>query len=201
MAQRKPKQSKPRKTVKAASRSRATKSTAPADVRADPGWDRLENALASPAARGKSRTPAQAELDRLFDEAEQQHLQRLARRAKLVRARQAPLGNVVFLPGITGSNLDVIEPGGDKDHIWVNLWRIIRGRLSELQLAANGNTEADPNLRVLASGINKSFYARAIMALRARWNVEPLAYDWRRDIDQASDLLAEFIRARFADKP
>ena len=201
MAQRKPKKQKPRKTVKSASRSRAARSAASPDVRADPGWDRLENALASPTARGKSRTASQAELDRLFDATEQQHLQRLARRAKLVRARQTPLGNVVFLPGITGSNLDVIAPHGDKDHIWVNLWRIIRGRLSELQLAANGSTEADPSLRVLASGINKSFYARAVMALRARWNVEPLAYDWRRDIDQASDLLAEFIRARFADKP
>ena len=83
MAQRKPKKNKPRKTVKAASKSRALKSTAPPDVRADPGWDRLENALASPAARGKSRTASQAELDRLFDETEQQHLQatRAAREA------------------------------------------------------------------------------------------------------------------------
>ncbi len=200
MAQRKLKK-KPRKAVKTAGKSRTPKSSAPLDMPGDPGWDRIENALASTAPRGKSRTAAQTEVDRLFDETEQQHLKRLARRAKLVRSRQAPLGNVVFLPGITGSNLDVTDAGGDKDHIWVNLWRIIRGRLTELQLSASGNTEADPSLRVLASGINKTFYARAVMALRARWNVEPLAYDWRRDIDQASDLLADFIRARFADRP
>ncbi|HVG05525.1 MAG TPA: M17 family peptidase N-terminal domain-containing protein, partial [Burkholderiaceae bacterium] len=197
MAQRKQRKNKPRKTSKLASTSRTR--TAP-DVYADPDWDRLENALASPAPRGK-RTKAQAEVDRLFDEDEQQHLKRLARRAKLVRSRQAPIGNVVFLPGITGSNLDVIDAGGDKDHIWINLWRIIRGRLNELRLASSGNAEADGRLRVLASGVNKTFYARAVMALRARWNVEPLAYDWRRDIDQASDLLADFIRARFADRP
>ncbi|HVE90004.1 MAG TPA: CHAT domain-containing protein [Burkholderiaceae bacterium] len=197
MAQRKPRKNKPRNTSKPTSKSRAR--TAP-DVHADPGWDRLENALASPAPRGKSRK-AQAEVDRLFGEDEQQHLIRLARRAQLVRSRQAPLGNVVFLPGITGSNLDVIDAGGDKDHIWINLWRIIRGRLNELRLASSGNAEADGRLRVLASGVNKTFYARAVMTLRARWNVEPLAYDWRRDIDQASDLLADFIRARFADRP
>lgn len=201
MAQRKAKKNNPRKAVKTARRSRAIKSSVPLDAPLDPGWERLENALASTAPRGKSRSAAQAEVDRLFDENEQQHLKRLARRAKLVRSRQAPLGNVVFLPGITGSNLDVTDAGGDKDHIWVNLWRIIRGRLTELQLAASGNTEADPSLRVLASGVNKTFYARAVMALRARWNVEPLAYDWRRDIDQASDLLADFVRARFADRP
>ena len=201
MAQRKQTKSKPRKGGSAVKKTRTARASVVGDTRSDPGWDRLENALAAAAPRGKSRTAAQAEVDRLFDEDEQQHLKRLARRAKLVRSRQAPLGNVVFLPGITGSNLDVINAGGDKDHIWINLWRILRGRLAELQLAASGNTEADGTLRVLASGVNKTFYARAVMALRARWNVEPLAYDWRRDIDQASDLLADFIRARFADRP
>jgi pimeloyl-ACP methyl ester carboxylesterase len=49
--------------------------------------------------------------------------------------------------------------------------------------------------------VNKQFYARAIVALRAHWNVEPFAYDWRKDIDEASDNLAELIGARFPGQP
>ena len=154
MAQRRQKKSKPRKTVAAVKKTRTARASGVVDSQPDPGWDRLENALAAPAPRGKSRTAAQAEVDRLFDEDEKQYLQRLARRAKLARSRAAPLGNVVFLPGITGSNLDVIDASGDKDHIWINLWRILRGRLAELKLAPNGNAEANGDLRVLASGIN-----------------------------------------------
>lgn len=183
------------------SSKRSTRANISAQRSARSSWDDLEDALAGAAPRGKSRTAARAEADRLFDENEQQHLRQLARRAQLARSRAAPLGNVVFLPGITGSNLDVTDASGDKDHIWINLWRILRGRLGELRLAASGNQEANAALSVLASGINKTFYARAVMALRARWNVESFAYDWRRDIDEASDLLAAFVRARFADQP
>ena len=189
--------SKTRRAV-AAKKTPASRSR---DSLPDPSWDNLADALAGAAPRGRSRAAGQAEVDRLFNKDEQQHLQQLARRSKLARSRAAPLGNVVFLPGITGSNLDVIDAGGDKDHIWINLWRILTGRLSDLQLAVGGSTEANPALTVRASGINKTFYARAVLALRARWNVEPLAFDWRRDIDEASDLLAEHIRARFNNRP
>jgi hypothetical protein len=115
MARRTQKKSKPRKIVGTVKKKRTARAIGGFDARPDPGWDRLENALAAAAPRGKSRTAAQAEVDRLFDEDEKQHLQRLARRAKLARSRAAPLGNVVFLPGITGSNLDVTHASGDKD--------------------------------------------------------------------------------------
>ncbi|HYM48394.1 MAG TPA: CHAT domain-containing protein, partial [Burkholderiaceae bacterium] len=99
-----------------------------------------------------------------------------------------------------GSNLAVIDSGGDKDNIWINLWRILTGRLADLQLDASGSGEADGDLRAEVTGINKSFYARGVLALRARWNTESFAFDWRRDIDQASDLLADYIRAKFPDQ-
>ena len=44
------------------------------------------------------------------------------------------LGNVVVLPGIMGSELTSISLGGDSDLIWVNIPRIIIGRLARLRL-------------------------------------------------------------------
>lgn len=166
---------------------------------ASSSWDELEEVLAGGKPRGKTRGAAQAEIECLFDENERRDLQRLAQRAKLVRSRSPALGNVVFLHGITGSNLAVTEKG-DKDNVWINIGRILTGRIKDMELNASGTGEANPALTVEATGVNKRFYARAVLALRARWNVEPFAYDWRRDIDEASKALAEFIEAKFPNQ-
>lgn len=177
----------------------AKKRTVKAKADTSAEWDRLEDALADGPVRGKTRTAAQAEAEVLFDEPERRELQRLAQRAKLIRSRNAPLGNVVFLHGITGSNLAVVK-AGNSDNVWINIWRILSGRVADLRLDASGSKEATDGVSVRITGINKSFYARGVLALRARWNVEAFAYDWRRDIDEASDALAEFIREHFPDR-
>lgn len=162
-------------------------------------WDELEDVLAGGKPRGKTRATVQTDIETQFDENERRDLQRLAQRAKLVRSRSPTLGNVVFLHGITGSNLAVVRKG-DKDNVWINIGRILTGRIADMKLDASGKAEANRDLTVEATGVNKKFYARAVLSLRARWNVEPFAYDWRRDIDEASDALAEFIRAKFPDR-
>lgn len=163
-------------------------------------WDELEDVLASGKPRGKTRATVQTEIETQFDENERRDLQRLAQRAKLVRSRSPALGNVVFLHGITGSNLAVVDKKGDKDNVWINIGRILTGRIEDMKLDPSGKAEANRDLTVEATGVNKKFYARAVLSLRARWNVEPFAYDWRRDIDEASDALADFIRAKFPDR-
>jgi pimeloyl-ACP methyl ester carboxylesterase len=40
-----------------------------------------------------------------------------------------------------------------------------------------------------------------MLALRARWNVDTYAYDWRRDLDDAADGLAALIRERHDGQP
>jgi pimeloyl-ACP methyl ester carboxylesterase len=177
----------------------AARKSAKPPAQAAAEWDRLEDVLAEGPVRGKTRTAAQQEVETLFDEAERRDLQRLAQRAKLVRSRSAPIGNVVFLHGITGSNLAVVK-SGNSDNVWINIWRVLTGRVADLRLDDSGRKEANDALTVRITGINKSFYARGVLALRARWNVEAFAYDWRRDIDEASDALAEFIRDRFPDR-
>jgi pimeloyl-ACP methyl ester carboxylesterase len=78
---------------------------------------------------------------------------------------------------------------------------LIRGRIEWLKLAPDGDREADSKFRVEATQPNKRYYARAILSLRAHWNAKPFAYDWRRDIDTASDALATFIRESFPGEP
>ncbi len=164
-------------------------------------WDDLEEALATGSARGRTRASTATELDALFDESELRALRRLAAHARLVRSRSPALGNVVFLHGITGSNLATVDASGDRDHVWVNVPRLIAGRIARLKLRPDGKQEADARHRVELAGLNKTYYARGVLALRARWNVEPFAYDWRKDIDFASDELARFIREKFPGKP
>ena len=164
-------------------------------------WDELEEALLRGSARSRGSRGSSADLDALFDESEQRDLRRLAERARLVRSRSPVLGNVVFLHGITGSDLAVVDAKGDSDGVWVNVRRLILGRIGDLKLGADGKREANPRLKVRPTGLNKKYYAKAVLSLRARWNVEPYAYDWRRDIDEASDGLAALIRQKFPNRP
>lgn len=162
-------------------------------------WEKLEDALLSVGTRDRPGTEAARALEG-FDEAELQVLRRLAKRSWVERSRSAPRGNVVFLNGITGADLAVVE-NGDQDNIWINFPRLMFGRINDLKLRSDGAGEANPKLTVVATRINKRYYARAMVALRARWNTEPFAYDWRKDIDVTSDELAALIRARFPGQP
>ena len=164
-------------------------------------WDRLEAALTASTDRGRRGPVVPRDLEG-FDEAELAVLRRLATRARLSRSRAggAARGNVVFLHGITGADLETVS-GSDRDKIWINLARLIAGRIERLKLSPDTAAEADTTYRVVATRPNKRYYARGILSLRARWNAEPFAYDWRKDIDTASDELARFISARFPGQP
>ena len=167
-------------------------------------WDRFEKDLLSRpapnAVRGKKRAALRSQPQ--AEASEDEVLRRLAQRSQLERSRGGPpSGNVVFLHGITGADLSVAESGGRAKSVWVSIAQIVFGGIRRLKLAANGADESDSGRTVKATGVNKQFYARAIVALRAKWNVEPYAYDWRKDIDLASDGLAAFIQERFPDQP
>lgn len=163
-------------------------------------WDTLEERLQTTTRGGKRNAAEEQTLREYFGE-DYENLQRLANHARLVRSRAPLLGNVVLLPGIMGSNLSTVESDGDADLVWINLFRLAAGRLAQLQLADDGEHEAVSGITVQATALDKRTYARAILWLRARWNVQPFAYDWRRDLDESADVLAQFIRERFGDRP
>jgi CHAT domain-containing protein len=168
-------------------------------------WDRFEKSLVRapkaprpPAGKSRGVVESVPQSEPETDEV----LRRFAERSQLERRRGSPpKGNIVFLHGITGADLAVAENSGKPKSVWVSIPQMIFGGIRKLKLAADGKKEFDQKLTVVPTGVNKQFYARAIVALRAHWNVEPFAYDWRKDIDEASDNLAKLIETRFPGQP
>jgi pimeloyl-ACP methyl ester carboxylesterase len=165
-------------------------------------WDDIEEALRPPSrgARSKARAAEADALRQYFGDAEFDYLQKLASHAALMRTRAAPLGNVVLVPGIMGSSL-ATKKGGDVDVVWINFARLALGRIARLRLSPDGTQEADSSYTVSPRALVQLAYARTILWLRARWNVEPFAFDWRKDIDSSSNELARRIGEKFSGQP
>ena len=181
--------------------SKVRRHRTPSPARKGFDWNAFERSLVAGSDGGARRGVRGSLPEGVFADDELADLRRLAERSRLVRSRNPPLGNVVFLHGITGSDLAVVDGKGDTDGIWVNAPRLILGRIEDLRLDPTGRDEANPDLAVIATGVNHKYYAKAVLSLRARWNVEPYAYDWRKDVDTASDGLATLIKEKFPKQP
>lgn len=164
-------------------------------------WDEFEAQLTPSTRGGKSRAASDQALRDHFGPEKYERLQRLAERVRSARHKRGPLrGNIIFIPGIMGSELSVTEDGDD-DVVWVSFLKLIWGGIAKLRLDKDGLQEADSGLRVQPSGLDKDSYAETILWLKAYWNVEPFAYDWRKDLDQAADNLKDLIETKFKDQP
>jgi pimeloyl-ACP methyl ester carboxylesterase len=184
--------------------SRKQKSSTPHDpdrVVRKMDWDEFEAQLSHSTRGGKTRAVSDQALRDHFGPEKLERLQRLAERVRSVRSKREPLrGNIIFLPGIMGSELTVTEDG-DEDTVWVSFFKLIGGGITKLQLAQDGVREADSTLRVQPSGLDKDSYAETLLWLKAYWNVEPFAYDWRKDLDQAAEALKDLVETKFKDQP
>ncbi len=164
-------------------------------------WDEFEAQLSRSTRTGKTRTAADQAFGDHFGPEKLERLQRLAERVRSIRSKREPLrGNIIFIPGIMGSELTVTEDGDD-DVVWVSFLKLIWGGINKLRLAPNGIQEADTTLRVQPSGLDKDSYAETILWLKAYWNVEPFAYDWRKDLDQAAKRLKDLVETKFKNQP
>ncbi|MGE5757160.1 MAG: lipase/acyltransferase domain-containing protein, partial [Planctomycetaceae bacterium] len=112
-----------------------------------------------------------------------------------------PLGNVVVLPGIMGSELTSVDRAGDTSRIWLNIPRIIAGQIERLRLAADGLSEFNSQFDVRPSGILKAYYGELLLALSRSWNVRAFWYDWRKDLNQVADDLRTKLSQWFGDQP
>ena len=129
-----------------------------------------------------------------------QSMRTLALQADLRRGPAEKLGNVVVVPGIMASELVAVEPGGDRDLLWVSYPRLIAGQIDRLRLDPEGRAEAGGPLQVQPVGIMKKYYGELILGLNRNWRVQAFAYDWRKDIDIAADDLHAKISAWFGDE-
>ena len=87
-----------------------------------------------------------------------------ARGAASRGGRRGKLGKVFVLPGIMGSELDSVDRSGDADRIWINFFNLIRGRIDELELTAEGKP-AKPGVRVRTAGVHRATYLPLILDL------------------------------------
>jgi pimeloyl-ACP methyl ester carboxylesterase len=165
------------------------------------GWEKLEESLQAPKGGRRGGPSWEKAFREYFGDEEYGYLQKLAAHARTARSRGAVTGNVVLLPGIMGSNLTTVDRHGDEDLVWINLFRLAGGQIERLKLSPDGSREDNPQFTVKPSGLDKRTYTRSILWLKASWNVEPFAFDWRKDIDSAADALASFIQNKFGDQP
>ena len=115
------------------------------------------------------------------------------------RSRGRINGRVVVIHGIMGGKLATIDGSGDEDLAWVNVLRLALGRIGDFELNANGD-QVDPALRVVTRGLLDEYMA-LVLELGQRWEVLPVAFDWRLDIDRSADALNDAIRAWAGNEP
>jgi pimeloyl-ACP methyl ester carboxylesterase len=108
--------------------------------------------------------------------------------------------NVVVLPGIMGSELEIRSALGSYN-LWLSLLRISREGLDKLKLDSTGAPSPTSAHKVVATGLLLKYYGELIMTLGQSWNVRAFAYDWRLDLDTQAAVLLQFIRTQFGGQP
>jgi hypothetical protein len=118
------------------------------------------------------------------------------------RAAAAPLGNVVVLPGVMGSELATYDARdrGDRDLLWVSYLRLLAGQIDRLRLDPDGSNEYDRTYQVEPIGIMKKYYGELILSLYRHWDVRAFFYDWRKDLDVAANDLRTHISRSFGEE-
>lgn len=108
------------------------------------------------------------------------------------KVRGPSLGRVVVIHGIMGGKLASIDSSGDDDHVWLNYPRLVFGRIADFKLDASGE-QADPSVRIETRGLLDE-YMPLVLEIGQRWDVLPVAFDWRLDIDKSAAALDIEIR-------
>jgi pimeloyl-ACP methyl ester carboxylesterase len=150
------------------------------------GWP----GMALDALEAKLQGQGSASLEALFGAREVNEMRETAAAPALTRAAgQRP--NIVLLPGIMGSLLQSVE--GLVELLWVNPLVFTRGLINLLELADDGEANANPRVKIVATGLEMMSYAKATLVLRKQANPFLFPYDWRRDIRTAAGLLHQAL--------
>jgi pimeloyl-ACP methyl ester carboxylesterase len=116
-----------------------------------------------------------------FGDAQFERMQNLAR-----NVAATPMGTVILVPGILGSELYQGE-----EQIWMSPWKLIRGEFDQFRLDSGG--ESVKNIQALHP--LKKYYGEMTLSLLQRWNVVAFPYDWRLDVRTIARQLKDRIEA------
>lgn len=134
-----------------------------------------------------------------FGEERYRRLRAKALRTSLRRGLSDPIGNVVVLHGIMGSELSSYSRSGAAEQLWAKVVQIMRGHLAKLELGTDGRSAIDPSIDVRPSGIMKRHYGDLLLTLSDLWRVRAFWFDWRKDLLVAAAELEAEIKSNFDD--
>ncbi|MBK8212884.1 MAG: CHAT domain-containing protein [Myxococcales bacterium] len=97
---------------------------------------------------------------------------------------------VFLLPGIMGSTLGT----NAADPIWINVWKLRRGRFDDLDLAKDGLGDS----KVGALSVLAPYYGSLHDALSESYTSIPWEYDWRKSILESAEALKTAVETRLA---
>ncbi len=156
-------------------------------------WGQVREVLRKPQTRGEAVSPQEKNLREYFGDELFKELRELSQ-TKRASSTKKELGNVIVLPGVMGSHLSVVEKSGDEDHVWISLWRLVKGDMKRLKLSSDGKTNSNGET-VVATNLIGWYYALALETLQA----EPFPYDWRLSVCDTADKLKEFVEKSLDD--
>ncbi len=119
-----------------------------------------------------------------------ERLYRSARRS----SRAIKRGRVVVLPGITGSELVATYADGKVRLLWIDFVNLILGRTIAAMALTPAGGPVDPTLRITPRGFVLGWYLNLVTSLQNEWDVLPVSYDWRLDIDHSANALAAKVQ-------
>lgn len=137
------------------------------------------------------RRPSSEETAVLQEHLGEEKFKRMRRMAQTTMARveaTKPKGNVVFIPGLCGSELTEFSPGGGQEPIWPNVRRLAADGLERLRFCEEASTNPHDE-HIESTGVLKRYYGVLLLHLAARWDVRDFHYDWREDLEKVAEKL------------
>ncbi len=131
-------------------------------------------------------------------------LRNLVLRREMVRDERREHGrlNVVFIPGVLGSQLTSIDQRQNRERVWLSPDHLVAGQMSRLRLAAGGLVDASSEYTIRVTGIMKRYYGEVMLALAEYHNAYAFWYDWRKDMRLSAAQLQARINNWFpAEEP
>lgn len=111
-------------------------------------------------------------------------------------------GKVLVIPGFLGSHLDKDVKKGLQTRYWYSPPQIIQGRVSYLQLKADGVTpESQFAGPIIAKQLVGSTLLPLVKQLSDNWDVTLAPYDWRYSIAVIAAHLVQFATESFGTEP
>lgn len=104
---------------------------------------------------------------------------------------------IILLPGLMGSVLADRRSGV----IWVNPFAFLKGRMNDLDLKPDGETDAVSGVEIFPPNPLWIAYAKIVMRLEHDFEVYSFPYDWRRSTVSTAKRLMAFIDEKLAASP